>query len=88
MLAFFQSWNPEGLFLLCSKLFLLSRLKFTLLLGPGGDQNMQGIECYAQKLFMIKKTPTPHDRTNHPVNDSNRDFVGYTFPFTIEATCG
>ena len=66
VLAFFQSWNPEGLLLLCSKLFLLS-LAHIYTITRGGDQNKQGIECYALKIFMIEKTPTPNDRTNPPI---------------------
>ena len=87
VLAFFQSWNPEGLLLLCSKLFLLS-LAHIYTIDRGGDQNMQGIECYALKIFKIEKTPTPHDWRNFPKNASNPDFFSYRFPFTIEATCG
>ena len=65
VLAFFQSWNPEGLLLLCSKLFLLS-LAHIYTIIRGGDQNKQGIECYALKIFKIEKSPTPHDWTNRP----------------------
>ena len=49
--------------LLRSKLFLLSPAPIQTK-TRGGDQNMQGIECYAPKISMIEKTPTPHDRTN------------------------
>ena len=63
VLAFFRSWNSEGLLLLRSKLFLLSPAPIHTN-TRGGDQNMQGIGCYALKISMIEKTPTPHHRKN------------------------
>ena len=67
VLAFFQSWNPEGLLLLCSKLFSLS-LAHIYTITRGGDQNKQGIECNALKIFMIEKTPTPRSTLVPPVS--------------------
>ena len=49
--------------LLRSKLFLLSPAPIHTN-TRGGDQNMQGIGCYALKISMIEKTPTPHHRKN------------------------
>ena len=63
VLAFFRSWNSEGLLLLRSKLFLLSPAPIHTN-TRGGDQNMQGIGSYALKISMIEKTPTPHHRKN------------------------
>ena len=63
VLAFFRSWNSEGLLLLRSKLFLLSPAPIRTN-TRGGDQNMQGIGCYALKISMTEKTPTPHHRGN------------------------
>ena len=48
----------EGLLLLRSELCLLSPAPIHTN-TRGGDQNMQGIGCYAQKISMIEKTPTP-----------------------------
>ena len=33
----------------------------------GDDQNMHRIGCYALKISMIEKTPTPYHRTNAPL---------------------
>ena len=72
--------------LLCSKLFLLS-LAHINTITRGGDKNMQGIECYALKIFMIEKTPTPRSTLVPPVSLTKGGgpyvelYLIYAFPF-------
>ena len=76
MLAFFRSWNPEGLLQLCSKLILLSPAPIQTNI-KSGDQNLLSIRSQNPEKYpwstkhptiektqisKINKTPTTHRR--------------------------